>query len=65
MACYSYGNGYHQALEPDGFEDIGAEEERCPQHGEYIYLDAAGDDLMLAEIADVRPQLGVAHQPVV
>ena len=26
----SYGNGYHQAFEPDGMEDIGAEEERAP-----------------------------------
>lgn len=61
----SYGNSYHQTFEPDGVEDVGAEEERGPQQGEDVHFDTAGDDLVLPKIADVRAELGMAHQPVV
>ena len=30
VPCHAYGDAHHQALEPDGCEDIGAEEERGP-----------------------------------
>ena len=53
MPCYSYGDGYHQALEPDGREDIGTEEERGPQQGERNDFDPSGDDAMLTEVAYV------------
>ena len=61
----SYSNHHHEAFEPDGVEDIGTEEERCPQHGEDIHLDTTGNHPVLAEIANIRSQLGMAHQPVV
>ena len=48
------GNGYHETFEPYRFEDIGAEEERCPQHGEDICFDTAGNHPVLAKIANVR-----------
>lgn len=59
----TYGNGYHKAFETNRVEDISTVEERCPQHGEDIHLDAARDDLVLTEITDIRAQLGMVHQP--
>ena len=53
MPRHPDGNGYHEAFEPDGGENIGAEEERCPQHCEYIYLCPARDDAMFTESPDV------------
>ena len=50
----SYGNNQHEAFEPDGVEDIGTEEERCPQHGEDIRFDTTGNHPILAEVANVR-----------
>ena len=65
VPCDSYGNGYHQALEPDRLEDVCTEEERGPQKGEDVCLDAARNDLVLAEVLDVAPEVGMVHQPVV
>lgn len=61
----SYGDGEHQALEPNRGEDIGTEEERGPQETEDIHLDPKGNDLVLGEAADVVTQARVLHQPVV
>ena len=61
----AYGDGYHEAFEPDGVEDIGAKEEREPQHGEDVCFDAAGYHPVLAEVTDVGTQLRMTHQPVV
>lgn len=65
MTCHSYGNNHHETFEPEGVEDVGAKEEREPQHGENIYFDTTGNHLFLAEITDVRAQFGMTHQPII
>ena len=61
----SYGNGYHQAFEPDGMEDIGAEEKRCPQQAEGDNLRMERNDLPLSKASDVCSQVRMTHQPIV
>ena len=61
----SYVDGEHEALEPDGVEDIGAEEERGPQQREGDDLGVQRNDLALGEVADIGSQVGMAHEPVV
>ena len=63
MPRHSYGNTHHQALEPNGREDIGTEEERGPQQGERNDFDPSGDDAMLSEVSDVLAEYGVMHEP--
>ena len=53
MPSYPNSNGYHQAFEPYGSKDIGAEEERAPQKGENIDLDLTGYNSIFAESLDV------------